>query len=73
MTDKVRENRLRRVASRQGMTLQRSRRRDERACDHGLYRLVDTVTNVVVAGSGAFNFTMTLDDVEAWLNSDDRA
>lgn len=35
---KVYENRLRRVAARQGLVLQRSRRRDPRAVDFGKYR-----------------------------------
>ena len=43
MTDdeKVRENRLRRAAARQGLRLEKSRRRDERALDYGRYWLVD--------------------------------
>jgi hypothetical protein len=38
---KVRENRLRRMASRQGLQLMKSRRRDPRALDYGTYWLVD--------------------------------
>jgi hypothetical protein len=38
--EKVRENRLRRMAERQGYKLEKSRRRDPRATDYGLYRLV---------------------------------
>jgi hypothetical protein len=44
MTDnaaKVRENRLRRAADRQSLMLVKSRRRDPRAEDFGLYVLVD--------------------------------
>jgi hypothetical protein len=37
--EKVRENRLRRMADRQGLTLTRSRRRDTRALDFGKYWL----------------------------------
>jgi hypothetical protein len=40
-SDKVRENRLRRMAARQGMELRKSRRRDPRAIDYGQYWLVD--------------------------------
>jgi hypothetical protein len=36
---KVAENRLRRVAKRQGYALHRSRARDPRSISHGLYRL----------------------------------
>jgi hypothetical protein len=40
MTDeKIRENRLRRMAERQGLALQKSRRRDPRAMDYGRYWL----------------------------------
>jgi hypothetical protein len=42
--DKIRDNRLRRMAARQGMTLTRSRRRDPQARDYGMYWLTDTVT-----------------------------
>lgn len=40
-TDKVRENRLRRMATRQGLTLQKSRLRDPRAIGFGRYQLGD--------------------------------
>lgn len=48
---KVFENRLRRVAFRQGYRLEKSRRRDERAITFGLYRLVDMFNREVV-GAG---------------------
>lgn len=38
--DKIRENRLRRMAQRQGLRLEKSRRRDPRALDYGAYWLV---------------------------------
>jgi hypothetical protein len=72
--EKVRENRLRRMAERQGLRLVKSRRRDPRAIDYGLYTLVSDRTNTVVAGTerttGRPEFT--LDDVEDWLTDDDR-
>ena len=40
-TDKVRENRLRRMATRQGLHLVKSRRRDPQALDFGTYGLAD--------------------------------
>ena len=48
---KVYENRLRRVADRQGYRLEKSRRRDERAITFGLYRLVDRLTGDII-GAG---------------------
>ncbi|WIB12910.1 hypothetical protein [Curtobacterium sp. MCPF17_052] len=57
--EKVRENRLRRAAERQGLLLKKSRRRDPRAIDYGTYMVVDAATNSLTAGPG-----LTLDDVE---------
>ena len=39
--EKVREDRLRRMARRQKLTLRKSGRRDPRAYDYGVYTLVD--------------------------------
>jgi hypothetical protein len=64
-SEKVRENRLRRMAERQRLALEKSRRRDPRAYDYGLYRIVDLYRNTVVAGGG--EFSMSLDDVERYL------
>jgi hypothetical protein len=70
-SDKVRENRLRRMADRQGLLLRRARRRDPRALDYGRYVLVDAQTNFVVAGTGALGrYEFTLDDVETFLTRD---
>ena len=70
--EKVRENRLRRMAERQGLRLVKSRRRDPRAIDYGLYTLISDRTNTVIAGTerttGRPEFT--LDDVEAWLTGE---
>ena len=71
MAEKVRENRLRRIAARQGLSLVKSRRRDQRAVDYGGYMIVDVSTNAVVAGTGAIGRPhWTLDDVEEYLASD---
>lgn len=69
MTDKVRQNRLRRMAERQGLSLTKSRRRDPNALDFGGYMLVDSATNTVVAGSVPVPFSLSLDEVEAWLTA----
>ncbi|MFD9632833.1 hypothetical protein [Streptomyces violascens] len=60
--EKVRENRLRRMASRQGLTLRRSRRRDRRALDYGLYWLAQADGMQVTASEG-----ITLDEIERFL------
>lgn len=68
---KVRENRLRRMADRQGLALRASGRRDTRALDYGKYGLVDARTNVIVYGTEPTGrFDLTLDDVEAYLTGD---
>ena len=65
-SEKVRENRLRRMAERQGFALHKSRRRDPRALDYGHWLMVDTTDRGrTVAGDQAGS--MTLDDVEAFL------
>jgi hypothetical protein len=66
-TDKIRENRLRRMADRQGLVLRKSARRDPRATDYGLYALVNR-TN---AGAWDGRFTLTLEDVERHLTGGD--
>jgi hypothetical protein len=66
---KVQENRLRRMAERQGYRLVKSRRRDPRAIDYGTYWIVDPKTNAIVAGGGPSQRGMNLDDIEAWLTS----
>jgi len=69
--EKVRENRLRRMAERQGLRLVKSRRRDPRAIDFGAYMLTDANTNHVVAGTGGVGRPhWTLDDVESYLTQD---
>ena len=66
--EKIRENRLRRVADRQGLRLEKSRRRDPRAIDYGMYMLVDPSTNTVVYGAeGTGRPNLSIDAVEAWL------
>ena len=70
MADKVRENRLRRMAKRLGFALQKSRARTVHANDRGGFRIVDTEENYVVAGD---KFEITLDDVEHLLKQREAA
>jgi hypothetical protein len=60
---KVHENRVRRMASRQGLVVQKSGRRDPRALDYGLYWLFEIGTDALVSAEEG----MTLDQTEAWL------
>jgi hypothetical protein len=69
-SEKVREDRLRRVANRRGLRLLKSRRRDPRAADHGRYILVDATTNSVAYGIWNNNWAeATLDQIEEYLSS----
>jgi len=71
--EKVRENRARRAAERQGLVLKASRRRDPRALDFGCYALTDLWSGAIVAGvGGTGRFEFSLDDVEEYLNGDRR-
>jgi hypothetical protein len=69
--EKVRENRLRAAAQRQGYELRKSRRRDERAASYGGWMIVDPRSNSIEAGGMGDGFQMTIDDIERWLTSDD--
>jgi len=70
-TEKTRETRLRRMAERQGLQLVKSRRRDHRAIDYGMYMIVNPNGNYIVAGAeGTGRPNLSLDDVEAWLTGE---
>lgn len=71
-TEKTRENRLRRMAQRQGLQLARSRRRDPRAFDYGGYMLVDVASNAVVAGGSPLPYALDLAAVESYLTGETR-
>lgn len=60
--EKVREDRLRRAAGRQGYTLSKSRTRDKRALTYGRYQLVDQNSREQYS-------SRSLDEIERWLTS----
>jgi hypothetical protein len=67
--EKVRENRARRQAERQGLRLQKSRTRDPRAIDHNLWAVLDGATGEAINPplAGRRLCSWTLDDVERYL------
>ena len=70
-SEKVRENRLRAMAERQGLKISQSRQRDPRGLSYGRWMIVDPFTKSVVTGTqhtGSPN--MSLDEVEAYLTSE---
>ena len=70
--EKILENRLRRAAGRQGLMLEKSRRRDRRALDYGLYALLDADTGNPMNHPGRTSaHSLTLEDVRAWLRDEE--
>jgi hypothetical protein len=69
---KVLENWLRRAPERQGLRLEKPRRRDPRALDYGTDRLVSNWTGGVVAGDTDNGYGAGLDDVARCLWGYDR-
>jgi hypothetical protein len=66
--EKIRENRLRRAAERQGLKLEKCRRRDPRSVNFGTYMLTDSRTNTLVAWAGEEGYGLDLDEVEKALS-----
>jgi hypothetical protein len=72
---KTRETRLRRMAKRQGLVLRKSPRRDWRAFDYDMWNIETIEDDRRIAESeGALlrDYSMTLDDVEEYLNQPGR-
>lgn len=67
---KVRENRLRRAAARQGLVLVKSRTRDTRAVDFGTYQLRNEAGDLVAGGNVRGGFGLSLDQIEARLTGE---
>ena len=66
---KVKENRLRRMADRQGLKLVKSRSRDPNAKDFGLFALIDVQTGGAINPAIAQRWVCSwdLEDVESYL------
>jgi hypothetical protein len=62
--EKVREDRLRRMAQRQGFTFTKSRRRDPMACDYGMYELTRSRNGYEEVARAT-----SLDDLERFLTA----
>ena len=67
-SDKIRENRLRRVAKRRGLRLLKSRLKDPKAVGFGGFMLIDVGTNVAVLGEQPYKFSCSLETIESFLN-----
>lgn len=62
--EKVRENRLRRMAERRGLVLRKSKRRDPQAIDYGAYWLIDAESDFLIYGD---EWGTDLDGIEEFL------
>ena len=62
--DKVRENRLRRVAERQRLRIVKSRRRDSRAVDYGRFWVYKPGDELILGGDTG----VSLGELEAFLD-----
>ena len=65
--DKVRENRIRRMARRQDLCVVKSRRRDPQATDFGCYFITDMEKCIVAGAENTGRPDYSLDDVEEYL------
>jgi hypothetical protein len=70
VSDKIREERLRRAAKRQGLALVKSRSRHPDVLVYGTYGLVDPQRNAWVASSGGDGYGLDLDEIEQFLTGD---
>jgi len=68
---KVRENRLRRMAARQGLVLEKSPRRDKLALDYGLWRIGRKEGRGIAweKGKRPGTYSATIDEVERRLTN----
>lgn len=64
------ERRVRRLAQRRGLSLLVAKRRNPRIDAHGGYMLRDDATFAIVFGDKGYEFSATLDDIEAFLSGD---
>jgi hypothetical protein len=60
----LREDRLRRVAERRGLTLLKSPQRDSQHSSYGTYMLVETDSATIKVSGSPAGYGLTLDDVE---------
>ena len=67
LNSRVREQRVRRLAHRHGLRLEKSRIRSPHAKGYGGYRLVEVPHHTVVYGSIPHAYGATLDDIEHFL------
>lgn len=65
------ERRLRRLAQRRGWSLLVAQKRNPRIEEHGGYMLRDDETFEAVFGNAGYDYSATLEEIEAFLDADD--
>ena len=63
------ERRVRRICTRYYLHLMISQKPDKRILAHGGYMLRDGKTMKIVFGDAEYQYSATLEEVEAWLNA----
>ena len=67
--EKVKENYLRRAATRQGFILKKSKAKKWNVDNYQGWQIVDAQRNIIVAGE---KFDMTLESVESFLSDEEK-
>ena len=65
------ERRLRRLAQRRGWSLLVAQKRNPRIDAHGGYMLRDDETQAIVYGDKNYEFSASIEEIEAFLEADD--
>jgi hypothetical protein len=65
------ERRLRRLAQRRGWSLLIAQKRNAKIDAHGGYMLRDDETMKIVFGDRSYDFSASIEDIEAFLEADD--
>lgn len=65
----ARERQTRRLLGRHNFDLLKPRKLNARIEAHGGYKVRDAATGMIVFGEQGYEFSATLDDIEAWLET----
>ena len=63
------ERRVKRLAARYGVHVMKAQKVFGRIAEHGGYMLRDEDTREILFGNQGYEFSATLDDIEAWLEA----
>jgi hypothetical protein len=63
------ERRIRRLLGRRNLDLLKAQKPSAKAQEHGGYKLRDAATGQIVLGEVSYEFSASLEDIEAWLEA----